>query len=1150
MLRKAVVPLLAALVMLVVGVPAAGAADVTTTLDFDKLAPETFVTGQYPGLTFERYIEAGFTFGNPPGNGTFHYDCIPGPRVFATSPTHSGGQAADLGCDDDMNGEDGAFAALSTLADKVSVYVGSTDAAGQEFTLYAWNVSRELVAHKTITTGATGIGNQMEVSTAGFEIAYLAIEGPPYPPKINAKPGPPGVFAPFISTPEIHAIDDLAFVTPEAPVPDLSVVFNPTSTPLNVAEGQSVKVPVSIARLNGSHGNVTLSVSGLPAGVTATVAPSTLKGTETSATIELTATASAALGATTATITATPGEPSAGVAPRSIAATAQVLQAFEVSVPQSPTNVAPCTEYTFPVTVESPALLTGSVALAATPVAGAPAGTQVSISPTEVSAFNGHATLVVTGSPALANHEGFAVEVTGTLAGSPSSTSFAHLVGFPGRIATTASGYGTPSFAALPALASNGAFGSSFSLGGEGFCPGDQVQFGNHLARTPGTASGDGRTLTGTVPELASSGPIDVLTPHGETLRSSSPVHVSDYRDTYGFDAKNQGVGSGPGYPKLNDEMVRSTFPGANLELPWGPGLTPEAIIMEDVVNQSLKAGFCFGFSLADLLFLDGREKVANLPNSGPSIFQLTGETEPSVPLGEMLAEDFSVQFSDQVIGQVTGQIFENWIAPGGSAPQVSEVKEQLAKHEPPIIGMVPGLKGGHAVVAYATESLPEGRTAIDVYNSNVPYRPAEEEPNESSDNAELHFARDRTLSQIIVQGDPSGHWEFAQMGWTGDSSNLLVFPQSKLPVLDGKFPSTPNLFTIAGVDIAMAGTGDQIAGGADVSGNTSWNAATASFRPKSGRPDLAAWDPLVGANGPPRFIAGTSPGATVDVARHGAGDVELLGQGLGAQLQTGARTGTDHVAWNPKAGSLTLHNAAASPITATVIQAPGASAAGAAARSAAVAHDERLAQVSDTGSRGGSEAWRMSGGSLTLSHTGAPTTAHITLQAIGAGQSPYAVALPAIALASGAKVSVTPSSWSSLPSTAIRVSVRRHGRTSVRTVHGRTLGAVLARVTRATLRRARTGAVLALAVKVGHVPAGATVTLVAGVKGPRSAHVHPLVLHGADTRPGTHTLSFALGRLPRGRYRITAVVGSTAAGGSALRAARPARFGAAAKLR
>jgi hypothetical protein len=92
-------------------------------------------------------------------------------------------------------------------------------------------------------------------------------------------------------------------VTPPPPTPGLSVSAGASST--TVIPGANASTTITIARSGGYTGAVTLSVSGQPSTVTATVNPSTLASGVTTATVQWTAVASAALASHTITIRAT-----------------------------------------------------------------------------------------------------------------------------------------------------------------------------------------------------------------------------------------------------------------------------------------------------------------------------------------------------------------------------------------------------------------------------------------------------------------------------------------------------------------------------------------------------------------------------------------------------------------------------------------------------------------------------------------------------------------------------------------------------------------------------------------------------------------------------------------------------------------------------
>ena len=111
--------------------------------------------------------------------------------------------------------------------------------------------------------------------------------------------------------------DDLSVETgPTPPPPDFGVGADTGSAA--VRQGDFLDVPISINRLNGSNGDITFSVSGLPAGMRAAFTPNPVSGTGGGSTLRLTADNSAAASPTYTeiTVTATPG-PGAGGAPKS-----------------------------------------------------------------------------------------------------------------------------------------------------------------------------------------------------------------------------------------------------------------------------------------------------------------------------------------------------------------------------------------------------------------------------------------------------------------------------------------------------------------------------------------------------------------------------------------------------------------------------------------------------------------------------------------------------------------------------------------------------------------------------------------------------------------------------------------------------------------
>src|SRR5262249_20058196 len=92
------------------------------------------------------------------------------------------------------------------------------------------------------------------------------------------------------------------------PTPDFSVSASPAS--VSVAQGGSGTSTITVGSVNGFNSAVALSASGLPSGVTASFAPTSVTppaGGSGTSTLTLTASAAATTGTATVTITGTSG---------------------------------------------------------------------------------------------------------------------------------------------------------------------------------------------------------------------------------------------------------------------------------------------------------------------------------------------------------------------------------------------------------------------------------------------------------------------------------------------------------------------------------------------------------------------------------------------------------------------------------------------------------------------------------------------------------------------------------------------------------------------------------------------------------------------------------------------------------------------------
>jgi len=193
--------------------------------------------------------------------------------------------------------------------------------------------------------------------------------------------------------------------------PDFGLSASPTS--LSVNQGASVGDTITATSINGFAGAVNLSVSGLPSGVTATFAPTSVSppaNGSASSTLTLTASSTAATGSATVTVTG-----SNGTLTHSATVTLAVNPAPDFSLSASPQNL------TIPlgqsgndtITVASLAGFSSAVNLS---VSGLPNGATGSFSANPVTpAANGSASSTLSVSvPASTNLGTWTVTVTGT----------------------------------------------------------------------------------------------------------------------------------------------------------------------------------------------------------------------------------------------------------------------------------------------------------------------------------------------------------------------------------------------------------------------------------------------------------------------------------------------------------------------------------------------------------------------------------------------------------------------------------------------------------------------------------------------------------------------------------------------------------------
>src|SRR5690348_9720166 len=178
---------------------------------------------------------------------------------------------------------------------------------------------------------------------------------------------------------------------------------------MTLTQGNSVSGTIGVTEVNGFTGGVSLSVSGLPSGVTASFSPNP---TMTSSVLTLTATSAAATGTVNLTITGTSGSITNSTA---TALTVTIVGNFLLSASPSSVNVTQGQNGTATVNVTPQSGFTSSVSLSAS---GLPSGVTASFNPNPAAASS-----TLTLAAAITAPTGtFSMTVTGTVGGLTHST--------------------------------------------------------------------------------------------------------------------------------------------------------------------------------------------------------------------------------------------------------------------------------------------------------------------------------------------------------------------------------------------------------------------------------------------------------------------------------------------------------------------------------------------------------------------------------------------------------------------------------------------------------------------------------------------------------------------------------------------------------
>jgi hypothetical protein len=1029
-LRRGALALVVA-VLAALALPALAAA-ATKTIDFEGLAPGTKVSNQFDSLGID------FATGVVAATVGENVACYPVVTNIG-SGAHSGTQVGDTSCANGEFPDSSLWGNLTDTATTVGAYVGFAPPASNPdtsatVTLVGYDVDDNAVAQTSVTvTAGGGTQTPLSISTGTPNIVSFGIYSV----------GNPGV-----------QVDDVSFDVPAGLEPNFAISAQNGS--VQPTQGGSASDQISIRRVNGSTGSVTFSASGLPAGVHASFDPDpATSSTKMTISADPSAAALTSGSIPSFTVTATPDSSTVGTAAHSIAEEVEVLPIFSVNEPS--VKVPPCSTLQVPITVQAPAGYNGTLTLSAT---GGPSDDQASFSPATLHyPAQKQTTLTITSQSDASGPSGtIAVMVTGD--DGISDTWHVPVSRVTPSISSLSGN--DPSDLESGGLTPQGSSseGTIVVIHGQGFCPGSTVDFGNTeaVASGAGPITGDGLGPYGDetafrvyVPSLATSGKVYVVPPGGNLNSAgtaSAPFTVDNYRDTNGFPFVNstsfQNNVGGYSWDDIVDVFgYDATHISINPCWPFGDcsfstGIPdPLAAIFWGIADATLGSnGQCFGFSLASQRLLDGQQSFGAFPAQpglpGNSVWNLAGPDHSDGSSGAsasiahfihlMHVEQLSRQGLSFWLEHATGNAIN-----GSQTSLMNDVTSALAAGDHPLVEIRSGTDG-HVVVAYAVDQS-DGNTAvgpgdrvIDVYNPNQPYTAAENNTNGSTHQQTL------ASSQIIVHSD--GHWVFnGGPDLSGGPGSMVVMPTSTIPLQ----PSLPlNVSDILDVTFGSA-SATQVSepGGHDLLGK----GGSIDNNAKTGIPDATQFAALTGTDTPtPKmFLLGHRGTYTTTVRGTAAGEYHqvLLSHGNSVSIAAAAsRADTDSLTAAANLGGLRFGRSKGSGARHASVELVGHGDGG-----------ELTATVATTvptkGRAGVSFTGKDSGLEVTAGGQAAPAT--LTLTWTGKDGLPQTFKAPALKLAAGDKAAIAPSSWSSLASGKLAVSIRhRNGRITKMTLHNR----------------------------------------------------------------------------------------------------------------
>ena len=272
--------------------------------------------------------------------------------------------------------------------------------------------------------------------------------------------------------------------------------------------------------------------------------------------------------------------------------------------------------------------------------------------------------------------------------------------------------------------------GTLIHIIGRNFVPGSVFFFGNDQSATQPinlVASTGVQSFGIRVSKYATTGPLVVLSPNGRETVLLPNFTVDNYRDVKGYSFVN----NGKGYSDFSFGDLTAVY-GADQThisvdvcgiLSFGlvnctvnTGIPdPLAYLELAIINEALPpdSGECLGFSLssARLSLGLGQLEIGDFPSQagtdGSTVWDLAGPSGPSDDLRQLIhlahLEQTSAEFLTNYVGQIAAdEIF-------GLSLLINTVKSELAQGRPVLIPFQEGGFGGHCVLVYNVEDLPNG---------------------------------------------------------------------------------------------------------------------------------------------------------------------------------------------------------------------------------------------------------------------------------------------------------------------------------------------------------------------------------------------------------------------------------------------------------